>query len=97
MGILLCWNDQIRPVDKLTFFLPHLEIHIKIIIPVGRKTLPRFTVVSPAALLNNDPVSDVQQGVIWCSKVKGTECQCPPLLFNLFSFQSEGRCPCCER
>lgn len=58
--------------------------------------LLHFTVVLLATELNYDPVLDVRRAVIWCSKLKGSECHCLPLLFNLFSFQSEGRCPCCE-
>lgn len=33
---------------------------------------------------------------IFAIKLKGSECHCSSLLFNLFSFQSEGRWPCCE-
>lgn len=100
MGLLLCWNDHIRPVDEGTFSAsctnPYSNHHSCWEGNFVPKMIFHFTVVSLAAELKNNPVLDVRRAVIWCNKLKGSECQCPPLLFNLFSFQSEGRCPCCE-
>lgn len=54
MGLLLRWNDHIRPVDEGTFSASS-TIHIKTIIPAGKEMLFHFTVVLLAAELDNDP------------------------------------------
>lgn len=73
--------------------LPHLRIFIVIIVSVEKgnliyKIICHFTVGSPASESSSDPALE-WWAVIWCNKLKGRECQCFPLLFNLFSFQSE--------
>lgn len=94
MGLLLCWNDHIRPVDEGTFSAsstnPYNNHHSCWEGNFVVKMLFYFTVVLLAAELKNNSVLDGRQAVIWCNKLNGSECQCPPLLFNLFFFKVMG-------
>lgn len=104
IGVLLCWNDHIRPWDEGAIWTSCSTYHfcqeenflfkVFLNLTVVSFFLPfSFCCLNSTLNLSWTNEERLFGAINWKALNVSVS---PPLLFNLFSFQSEGRCPCCE-